>query len=136
MSEDVQSYSHTPQPRRFGRDTPSHITGVGAVTGYGWGRKHIWDGFLLGESAVKLTSGFPRPRRGRQRLSGPGQVERGTAATGPSRFMQAARFAAREAITDAMERGWKPGPVVGLIHSLVLGDVEMWREFYRSDEVA
>ncbi len=55
---------------------------------------------------------------------------------GPSRFMQAARFAAREAITDAMERGWKPGPVVGLVHSFVLGDVEMWREFYRSDDVA
>src|SRR5664279_1821134 len=46
--------------------------------------------------------------------------------------MQALRFAAREAITDALERGWKPGPVVGVIHSLVLGDVEMWSEFHRS----
>ena len=46
--------------------------------------------------------------------------------------MQALRFAAREAITDAHERGWKPGPVVGVVHSLVLGDVEMWSEFYQT----
>ena len=46
--------------------------------------------------------------------------------------MQSLRFAAREAITDALERGWKPGPVVGVVHSIVLGDVEMWSEFYRS----
>ena len=34
------------------RSAPTSITGVGAVTGYGWGRKHVWDGFLLGESAT------------------------------------------------------------------------------------
>ncbi len=44
--------------------------------------------------------------------------------------MQALRFAAREAITDANERGWKPGRVVGVVHSIVLGDVEMWSEYY------
>ena len=35
-----------------------HVTGAGAVTGYGWGRKRIWDGFLLGESAVKPVPGL------------------------------------------------------------------------------
>ena len=35
--------------RRIGRDSPMSIAGVGAVTGYGWGTKHMWDGFLLGE---------------------------------------------------------------------------------------
>ena len=44
--------------------------------------------------------------------------------------MQALRFAAREAIADAKERGWKPGQVVGVVHSIVLGDVEMWRDYY------
>ena len=41
---------------RRGRDTPMAITGVGAVTGYGWGRKQIWDGFRTGESAVRLAT--------------------------------------------------------------------------------
>ena len=50
---------------------PAHITGVGAVTGYGWGSKHIWDGFLLGESAVKLTDGLRRLRRGGDGLPRP-----------------------------------------------------------------
>ena len=36
-------------------------------------------------------------------------------------------------MADARERGWQPGPVVGVINSMVLGDVEMWRDYYRSD---
>ncbi|OYV23817.1 MAG: hypothetical protein B7W97_02070, partial [Mycobacterium sp. 20-66-4] len=52
---------------------------------------------------------------------------------GPSRFMRSLRFAAREAVTDARQRGWRPGPVVGVVHSLVLGDVEMWADFHRSE---
>ena len=35
-----------------------------------------------------------------------------------------------EAIEDAYDRGWKPGPTVGLIHAVVLGEVDVWREFY------
>ncbi len=54
MSEAVDGSSEG----RHGQTSPMHITGVGAVTGYGWGTKHVWDGFLLGESAVKLTSGL------------------------------------------------------------------------------
>ncbi len=51
--------------------------------------------------------------------------------------MRALRFAAREAITDALERGWKPGPVVGLVHSLEAGrHRDMWSDFYRSDAAA
>ena len=52
---------------RKGRDTPAAICGVGAVTGYGWGKKHLWDGFLLGESAVKLVTGLDGLRRRRAR---------------------------------------------------------------------
>ena len=48
--------------------------------------------------------------------------------------MRAARFAAREAIADALERGWKPGAVVGLVHSIEAGDIETWSNFYKSGE--
>jgi 3-oxoacyl-[acyl-carrier-protein] synthase II len=112
--------------------TPVNITGVGAVTGYGWGRKHLWDGFLLGESAVKLTGGLHGYENGETAYVStiaPGGDRR----DGPSRFMQSLRFAAREAITDARERGWEPGPVVGVVHCMVLGDVEMWADFHRSE---
>jgi 3-oxoacyl-[acyl-carrier-protein] synthase II len=110
-----------------------NITGVGAVTGYGWGSKHLWDGFLLGESAVKLTPGLDGYVDGGQAYLSL-IAEGGDRRDGPSRFMRAARFAAREAIGDALERGWKPGPVVGLVHSLEAGDIETWSNFYKSGE--
>jgi 3-oxoacyl-[acyl-carrier-protein] synthase II len=119
--------------RRAQQATMINITGVGAVTGYGWGTKHTWDGFLLGESAVKLTDGLEEYVDGGvaylSRITDEGDRRDGT-----SRFMQALRFAAREAIADARGRGWKPGPMVGVVHSLVLGDVDMWSEFYASGE--
>jgi 3-oxoacyl-[acyl-carrier-protein] synthase II len=111
------------------RHAPTSITGVGAVTGYGWGRKHVWDGFLLGESAVRLTTGLDGFVDGGEAWLAT-ITDEGDRRDGPSRFMQALRFAAREAITDANERGWKPGRVVGVVHSIVLGDVEMWSEYY------
>ena len=43
------------------------------------------------------------------------------------------RAAAREAITDAGARGWTPGPRVGLLHAVVISEVEGWREFYLED---
>ena len=75
--------------------------------------------------------GSRRLRRRRRSPTWPRITDEGDRRDGPSRFMQALRFAAREAITDATERGWEPGKVVGVVHSLVLGDVEMWSDFYR-----
>jgi 3-oxoacyl-[acyl-carrier-protein] synthase II len=49
---------------------------------------------------------------------------------GPSRFSRAMRAAAREAIADAGERGWQAGRRVGLLHAVVLGEVDLWRDFY------
>lgn len=40
------------------------------------------------------------------------------------------RAAAREALTDATERGWVPGLRVGLLHAAVMSEVEGWRDFY------
>ncbi len=115
---------------------PVTIAGVGAVTGYGWGTKHLWDGFLLGESAVKLTR-MPYYAEDADDLGSHSAyiatvAAEGDRSDGPSRFTRALRFAAREAITDARARGWSPGPVVGVIHSLVLGDVETWADFHRA----
>jgi len=49
------------------------------------------------------------------------------------RFARAMRAAAREAVTDARQRGWRPGRRVGLLHATVLGDVDEWRDFYLTD---
>ena len=133
MSEAVPLSSDQMPFSRLGRDTPMSIAGVGAVTGYGWGTKHVWDGFLLGESAVRLTGGLEGYVEGGSAYIATITAE-GDRKDGPSRFMQALRFAAREAVADAVERGWKPGPVVGVVHSLVLGDIEMWSEFHRSEQ--
>jgi len=135
MSEEVlrsQQDHRTPQGARG----PVSITGVGAVTGYGWGTKHMWDGFLLGESAVKLTKmPFYAEHDSEDHANHHAYIatiaSEGDRSDGPSRFTRALRFAAREAITDARSRGWTPGPVVGVVHSLVLGDVEMWADFHR-----
>jgi len=133
MSEAAQSSSSDPMPGSTARGAPMNILGIGAVTGYGWGTKHLWDGFLLGESAVKLTTGLDGYVDGGQAYLAL-IADGGDRSDGPSRFMRAARAAAREAISDALERGWKPGPVVGLVHSIEAGDIETWSEFYRSGE--
>ena len=84
------------------------ICGLGAVTGYGWGRKHLWDGLRSSESAV-----LPRP--GYQEWLGHDvaycaivpEVER---SDGLTRFGAAVSEAADEAIDNALDRGWRPGP--------------------------
>ena len=133
MSDAVQPASRYSESRTRGRDFPMNITGVGAVTGYGWGSKHLWDGFLIGESAVTLTTGLEGYVEGGEAYLSLISDE-GDRHDGPSRFMRAARFAGREAVADARERGWEPGPVVGLVHSIEAGDIESWSEFYRSGE--
>jgi len=37
---------------------PTEICGIGAVTGYGWGREQLWDGLSSGVSAVQLHDGY------------------------------------------------------------------------------
>jgi 3-oxoacyl-[acyl-carrier-protein] synthase II len=132
MSEGLPQPSPSSAPGR--RGSPISVTGVGAVTGYGWGRKHLWDGFLVGESAVKLVTGLDGYVKGGQAYLSL-ITDEGDGRDGPSRYMQAVRFAAREAIVDATERGWKPGPVVGVVHSLEKGDIDMWSDFYRNPGV-
>ncbi|MGW1741063.1 beta-ketoacyl synthase N-terminal-like domain-containing protein [Nocardia sp. NPDC001965] len=102
------------------------ITGIGAVTGYGWGRETFWEGITSGRSAARFEPGY-----------GLDPVNRGWAALVPTggdpafgtRYGRAVFAAADEAIRDARGRGWEPGPRVGLLHAAVLGDVRHWGDF-------
>lgn len=105
------------------------IAGLGAVSGYGWGRKHLWDGLYSAEPAAQLRPGFSSAFD--DDWAWVAMVEDdGDPADGPSRFARALRFSAREAVHDAHDRGWRPGGVVGLLHSIVLGDVDHWRAYH------
>ncbi|HEY5857840.1 MAG TPA: beta-ketoacyl synthase N-terminal-like domain-containing protein [Aldersonia sp.] len=104
------------------------ILGIGAVTGYGWGADYLHRGLLGGKPAATLLPGYG-PNRDEEvwlaRVS-----DEGDPADGPTRFSRAMRHAAREAIADARARGWTPGRRVGLLHAVVLGEVDDWRRFY------
>jgi 3-oxoacyl-[acyl-carrier-protein] synthase II len=105
------------------------ICGIGAVTGYGWGAKHLWDGLVTGESAVRPQPGFGSAFD-QDEIWLAMIPEEPVATPGESKFSRALHAAAREAVDDARERGWRPGPTVGLLHAVVLSEVELWRSFY------
>jgi 3-oxoacyl-[acyl-carrier-protein] synthase II len=107
------------------------IAGIGAVTGYGWGREILWQGLLSGKSAATLQPGY-----------GPGRDEQAWVSLIPdggdpmvsnSIYGRATQESGREAIADASARGWRPGRTVGMLHAIVLGDVANWRDFYLVD---
>lgn len=110
----------------------TNIAGIGTVSGYGWGTDVLWDGLESGKSAATLHHGFTRSENNPVWLA---KVPfGGDEADGSSRFGRALRGAAREAIEDALSRGWTPGPRVGLLHAVVLGDVDEWRSFYLDED--
>jgi 3-oxoacyl-[acyl-carrier-protein] synthase II len=107
------------------------ICGIGAVTGYGWGRAGLWDGLTSGKHAATLEGGFGRDHDETAwvvRIPDGGAEEDGV-----SRYARAMRAAAREAVADARERGWEPGPRVGVVHAEVLRDTDMWHDFYANN---
>jgi 3-oxoacyl-[acyl-carrier-protein] synthase II len=59
--------------------------------------------------------------------------DEGNPSDGPTRYHQAVRAAGREAVENALDRGWRPGRVVGVIHGYVLGDVDAWRSYHHRD---
>jgi 3-oxoacyl-[acyl-carrier-protein] synthase II len=107
------------------------ICGIGAVTGYGWGRERLWDGLSSGKHAATLQGGYGRD--GDESAWVVRIPEGGAEADGASRFARAMRSAAREAVADARERGWTPGRRVGVVHAEVLRDAEMWQDFYANN---
>ena len=105
------------------------VRGLGVVTGYGWGVEPFWDGLLSGKHAASLVDGYGE---GADQQAWVAQVPPGgEESDGPSRFGRAMRGAAREAVSDARARGWREGRRIGLLHAVVLGEVDLWRDFYR-----
>ncbi len=113
------------------RPSPVSVVGLGAVSGYGWGRKLLWEGLYSGQSADRRMPGFSPVFDDDWGWIAPIE-EGGDPADGPSRYSRAVRFAAREAVHDALDRGWRPGPSVGFVQGQTLGDVDMWMSFIRS----
>lgn len=107
------------------------ICGVGAVTGYGWGKEQLWDGLVSGKTAARHEAGFgvDGEEAGWVALVPDG----GDPADGRGIYARAMRAAAREAVVDATARGWKPGKRVGLVHGIVLDEVYLWKDFYLKD---
>ncbi|MBL1077987.1 3-oxoacyl-ACP synthase [Nocardia sp. 2] len=107
------------------------IAGIGAVTGYGWGRDALWEGLLSGKSAARLYPGYGLERDHQGWVAR--VPEGGDPDVGGSRYGRAVREAAREAVADAQARGWRPGRTVGVLQAIVLGDAYDWRDFYIND---
>jgi 3-oxoacyl-[acyl-carrier-protein] synthase II len=110
---------------------PAAVTGVGVVSGYGWGREAFWAGLGSGRSAVvdqpELAAQLGREHYYLARVEDPEPGAR------TSLFGRAMMGAADEAIADARGRGWEPGPSVGVVHCAVLGDISEMRDFYLAD---
>jgi 3-oxoacyl-[acyl-carrier-protein] synthase II len=104
--------------------------GVGMTTGFGWGVEATWCGLRQGDSACRPDAELAKHLGGE-----PVFVARvpdgGDAEDGPSVHARAVRATAREAVQDARARGWRPGPVVGLVHGGVLDDAAAWRAIHR-----
>jgi 3-oxoacyl-[acyl-carrier-protein] synthase II len=107
------------------------FAGMGAVSGYGWGRESLWRGLLSGVSAARPVSGFG-PELG-DTVTVAVVPEGGNPEDGSGNYGRALRAAAREAVRDARSRGWRPGGPVGIVHSTVQGDVAGFRALYRGE---
>jgi 3-oxoacyl-[acyl-carrier-protein] synthase II len=107
------------------------FVGIGAVTGYGWGREDLWDGVLSGSSAAHPVGGFG-PALGDE-VTVAVIPDKGDPDDGPGTYAQALRAAAREAVHDARSRGWTPTGPVGVVHATVQGDVAGFRALYRGE---
>ncbi|SPM33680.1 3-oxoacyl-(acyl-carrier-protein) synthase [Mycobacterium rhizamassiliense] len=107
------------------------ITGIGVVSGYGWSAHEMWCGLLSGKPAAALFDGYGR--HGDEQAWLARVPTGGDVSDGASRAARAMRAAAREAITDAGQRGWTPGGRVGVLHANVLPEIEEWRAFYLND---
>lgn len=107
------------------------ITGVGVVSGYGWGREVFWDGLCSGKSAARLVGGFGTDGTDSAwvaRIPDGGEI-----ADGDGLFGRAFMSAGREAVADAKARGWTPGDRVGVIYAGCFNDMYAWREVSRGN---
>ncbi len=107
------------------------ICGIGAVTGYGWGRESLWEGLTSGVSAAQFAEGFGDTRE----LPGwVGHIPDGGRPRDGSLHSRALLASAREAIEDASARGWTPGRRVGVVYGGVRDDMHTWSGFHELGE--
>lgn len=102
------------------------ISGVGAVSGYGWGTRALWDGVCSGKPAARLHGGYGDTGDESAWLAL--VTEGGDTADGEGLFNRAFMAAGREAIADARARGWAPTGPVGLVHASIFNDAYGWRD--------
>jgi len=100
------------------------IVGIGAVTGFGWGVKSLWDGLIAGNSAAELVEFDECASLAVLVPDGGDENDSITL------FGRALYGSGREAVTDAKAHGWQPGKRVGFILCSSLGEVQGWRELY------
>ena len=121
----------TSHPGLAGADAPVTITGVGAVSGYGWGEKRLREGLFGARSSVRMVRGFlpwtPTRPLWLSLVEDEGSGD-------PGRRARALRFAAGEALADAHDRGWRPAPGVGVIHAAEWSD-DTWRQLAHDFEL-
>lgn len=106
------------------------FAGLGAVTGYGWGRDALWNGLMSGKPAARLCR---IDEEGGDETGWLARIpEGGNLEDGDGLFIRSYLSSCREAIADARNRGWVPGKRVGVIRGTTFGDSYAFRDFYRS----
>ena len=107
-----------------GAHAPVFVSGLGAVSGYGWGEKRLREGLFAARSSVRTVRGFlpwaPSRSLWLSLVEDEGSGD-------PGRRGRAVRYAAREALGDAHDRGWRSGAGVGIVHAAEFAD-DTWRE--------
>jgi 3-oxoacyl-[acyl-carrier-protein] synthase II len=113
------------------------VVGLGAVTGYGWGRDALAAGLGSKQSAARqqVVDGLAVvaatiPERFPERpADGPADVTDAT-----SRYEQAALYAVADALDDARAHGgWEAGDRVGVVFCTGIGDIRTTRDEYFRD---
>ncbi|CAN5141265.1 beta-ketoacyl-[acyl-carrier-protein] synthase family protein [soil metagenome] len=112
------------------RDKGISISGVGVVSGYGWGREIFWEGLCSGKPAARYLTGYGDTADDFAWLAL--VPEGGDPDDGDGLFSRAFLAAGREAVADACTRGWKPKGNVGLVHVSIFNDMAGSRAFHRN----
>ena len=106
------------------------FAGLGAVTGYGWGKDALWNGLMSSKPAARLIR---VDEDGSDEMGWLARIpEGGDPDDGDGLFIRSYLSSCREAIQDARGRGWVPGKRVGVIRGTTFGDSYAFRDFYRT----
>lgn len=107
------------------------VQGVGVVSGYGVGLDALRKGVASGRTSAK-PGRHPDPavRQDFWMSSLPDMPGIGEGFDDTPVFTRAILVAVEEAVRDAIRRGWRPGPRVGLLLATTRGDVQALHDLY------